>query len=47
MHKKECGQAYCKYLLKTILQKFILHFCNMNSILYELLKFDEFLEILN
>jgi hypothetical protein len=47
MHNMEFGQAYCKDLPKRILQKFILHFCDMYSIFYELLKFNEFLEILN
>jgi hypothetical protein len=43
----EFGQAYCKDLLKRILRKFILHFCNMYPIFHELLKFNECLEILN
>jgi hypothetical protein len=47
MHNMEFGQAYCKDLLKRILQKNILHFCYMYSIFYELLKFNEFMEILN
>jgi hypothetical protein len=43
----EFGQPYCKDLLKGIQRKFILHFCDMYSILYKLLMYNEFLEILN
>jgi hypothetical protein len=43
----EFGQSYCKDLLKRILQRFILHFCDTYFVFYELWKFHEFLEILN
>jgi hypothetical protein len=42
MHNMEFGQSYCKYLLKRILRRFILHFCDIYSVFYELLKFNEF-----
>jgi hypothetical protein len=45
MHNMEFGQAYCKDLLKRILWRLILQFCDRYSIFYELLKFNEFLEI--
>jgi hypothetical protein len=45
MHNLEFGQAYSKDLLNWILWRFILHFCDIYSIFYELLKFNEFLEI--
>jgi hypothetical protein len=45
MHKIECGQSYCKDLLKRILWRFILRFCDIYSVFYELLKFNEFLKI--
>jgi hypothetical protein len=41
----EFDQAYCKDLLKRVIRKFILHFCDMYSIFYELLTFHEFQEI--
>jgi hypothetical protein len=47
MHNMEFGQAYRKDLLNRILWGFILHFFDIYSIFYELLKFKEFLEILN
>jgi hypothetical protein len=47
MHKIEFGQSYFKDILKRTLNKFTLHFCDVYSILYELLKFHEFLENLN
>jgi hypothetical protein len=47
IHNMDFGQAYCKDLLKGIQRKFTLHFCDMYSILYKLLMFIEFLEILN
>jgi hypothetical protein len=45
MHNLEFGQAYSKDLLKRILWRFILHFCDIYSIFYELLKFNKFLKI--
>jgi hypothetical protein len=42
MHKIEFDQAYCKDLPKRILKKFILHFYEFYSILYEFLKFNKF-----
>jgi hypothetical protein len=47
MHNLEFDQTYCKDLLKEILWRFILHFCDIYSIFYKLLKFNEFLEIEN
>jgi hypothetical protein len=45
MHNLEFDQACCKDLLRGILWRFILHFCDMYSIFYELLKLNEFLDI--
>jgi hypothetical protein len=45
MHNLEFDQTCCKDLLKGILWRFILHFCDIYSIFYELLKFNEFLKI--
>jgi hypothetical protein len=42
MLNMEFGQACCKDRLKRILRIFNLHFCDMYSIFYELLKFNEF-----
>jgi hypothetical protein len=47
IHKIEFGQSYFKEVLKRTVNKFTLHFCEMYSIFYELLKFHEFLENLN
>jgi hypothetical protein len=44
MHKMEFGQAYCKYLLKCIPIKFILHFSSFNSFYMYFGTLKEFLE---
>jgi hypothetical protein len=45
MHKNEFGQAYCKDLLKSILNKFISYLSEFYTIYYEFFKLNKFLEI--